>query len=555
MRTRLWQVLFLPILSISIMGGVASGQQPVDPKPATLPKAVDEKGPSATTTPKLADLTPFELAMASYRRKQFAEASMAFNQVGQSGNADSARAFAWLARTELKLEKISEAEVAAQKALALIPTLPTGHSALGEVYFRQGKIPDAEKEFLTPLKGGIPDPRAYLGEARICWITSNQKRAKQLIDKAHALDPQDPDILRWWMSTFHRSVGLTAPKKESQPDIPISTQNQPQSGVLSEDSVGNSAPGQDCRLANSVTSTETQLDRLMLDANRFRGLGLTVKLNGTPSKLLLDTGASGIMINSKLAERAGVRHVSDIKLGGVGDEGAATGYVGYVDHIQVGGLEFKGCNIQVVDRKRSMGEDGFVGPDVFQDFLIDINFPDGKLVLSPLPNPPGAANQSVSLQSEEGEPPPLHDRYIASEMESYERFYRFRHFILVPVLVNKTTIARLFMMDTGAYQTSLSTDLARQVTKVHPDNYTQVRGFNGKVKNVYRADEVTLGFAQSRLMQQPKDIVAWDISDISESAGTEVSGVLGFSLLWLLDIKIDYRDGLVHFSYNPNRIH
>jgi hypothetical protein len=27
------------------------------------------------------------------------------------------------------------------------------------------------------------------------------------------------------------------------------------------------------------------------------------------------------------------------------------------------------------------------------------------------------------------------------------------------------------------------------------------------------------------------------------------------SLLYLLDIKIDYRDGLVKLSYDPNRLH
>ena len=34
---------------------------------------------------------------------------------------------------------------------------------------------------------------------------------------------------------------------------------------------------------------------------------------------------------------------------------------------------------------------------------------------------------------------------------------------------------------------------------------------------------------------------------------TEVSGVLGFQMLRLLDIKIDYRDGLVDFNYDAKR--
>lgn len=31
----------------------------------------------------------------------------------------------------------------------------------------------------------------------------------------------------------------------------------------------------------------------------------------------------------------------------------------------------------------------------------------------------------------------------------------------------------------------------------------------------------------------------------------EVSGILGFETLYMLQIKIDYRDGLVDFVYDP----
>jgi hypothetical protein len=54
-------------------------------------------------------------------------------------------------------------------------------------------------------------------------------------------------------------------------------------------------------------------------------------------------------------------------------------------------------------------------------------------------------------------------------------------------------------------------------------------------------------------VQQNQDIVSLDLSDTSQQIGTEVSGMLGFSTLRRLEVKIDYRDGLVDFSYNPNR--
>lgn len=42
-----------------------------------------------------------------------------------------------------------------------------------------------------------------------------------------------------------------------------------------------------------------------------------------------------------------------------------------------------------------------------------------------------------------------------------------------------------------------------------------------------------------------------DMKSISDSAGTEISGILGFITLRMLDIKIDYRDALVDFAADP----
>jgi hypothetical protein len=44
-----------------------------------------------------------------------------------------------------------------------------------------------------------------------------------------------------------------------------------------------------------------------------------------------------------------------------------------------------------------------------------------------------------------------------------------------------------------------------------------------------------------------------DLTKLSDGMGTEISGILGFAMLILLDIIIDYRDGLIDFSYDPKR--
>jgi len=555
MRTHRSVFFYLALVGLFLIPGVASGQQAVDPSSANSGRTPAENGPSPATAQKPAPLSPFETAMILYRNREFAEAAAALDQISRSGDADSAKAFAWLARTDLRLGKIAEAEAAAQRALAISANLPTGHAALGEVYFRQGKFADAEKEFLTPLKAGIPDPRAYLGEGRLSWASSNQIHGKKLIDKAHALDPQDPEIRAWWLSTLSRAERVAYLVNEVHPGNSTDPGHRPSPTGASNEPANNPPPEANCHLVAPGTTAEFPLEGLMFKADVIRGFALNVKLNGNPSRLLLDSGASGITVNSKLAEHAGVRHIADTRLAGFGDEGAAKAYVGYVDSIQIGGLEFKGCLVAVLDQKRSLGEDGLIGPDAFQDFLVDINFPDQKLSLSPLPKIAGAAEPPLGLRSEENNPVQLHDRYIAPEMQTYERFYRFEHDILVPTLVNTTANSRLFLMDTGSESMLLSVDFARQVTRVHHDDTTKVLGVSGTVKNVYIADGVDIAFPYSRLKIPVNNVTALDLSGISNGAGTDVSGVLGFTFLWLLDIKIDYRDGLVNFSFDPHRMH
>ena len=49
--------------------------------------------------------------------------------------------------------------------------------------------------------------------------------------------------------------------------------------------------------------------------------------------------------------------------------------------------------------------------------------------------------------------------------------------------------------------------------------------------------------------------MAFDLSDMSNRVGIEVLGALGFAMLYLLDIKLDYRDNLVNFEYDATRFH
>jgi hypothetical protein len=122
--------------------------------------------------------------------------------------------------------------------------------------------------------------------------------------------------------------------------------------------------------------------------------------------------------------------------------------------------------------------------------------------------------------------------------------------LLVPTSVGEVP-GKLFLVDSGAFTNHITPAAAREVTKVHGDSSITIKGLSGTVKNVYSADKAVLQFGHLR--QENQDIVAFDFTHLSDNIGTEVSGTLGFTLLRFLDIKLDYRDGLVDFSYDPKR--
>lgn len=490
-------------------------------------------------------------------------------------NPTSPDAYAGLTRVYLKKREIQLAYETVTKALQLTDAWPV-HVALGEVYFRQGKIPEAEKEWIGVIKAGYRAPRAYLGLARVRWALSMNKSAKTLIDKAYELDPKDTDIQRRWVETLPRAERIKYYESYLSEGNESDVDRESLMRYLSYLKERAKQQDRPCRLASRVTSTATPLVRLLIDAKHIRGYALSVALNGSKSNLMLDTGASGILVKRSIAERAGITKLAETKVWGVGDKGPKSAYVGTANSIRIGELEFQNCPVEVMEGRSVAGEDGLIGADVFAAFLVEIDFPGEQLKLSELPKRPGQGDSQLALKNEEDDFDDIEaasrseaaedtgpgktsssgkfsgprDSYTAPEMQSFTRVYRFGHHLLIPTKVGDAPF-KLFLLDTGAWTNSISPQAAREVTKLRGDD-TIVKGISGSVRQVYSASDAVLQFG--RLRHENQDMLSFDTSSISESNGAEVSGFLGFSLLRLLDIKIDYRDGLVDFNYDPNRL-
>jgi tetratricopeptide (TPR) repeat protein len=506
---------------------------------------------TAETAPALS--APLAAAQKLYRTGKFDEAIAAYNAIVPAGGSEAAAAYAGLARVYLQRKNPADAYVAAMKAVALTPDRAPAIVALGEVYFRQGKIGEAQTAFLQPLQSCNLDARAYLGLNRIYRATLNWKRAKTDIDQAFKLDPGDPDIRRAYLATLSGAERIKALRGyldgDTDDDAEARERLKNELTVLEGET---DHPRNECRLITKLTSTETRLEELMQDSQHLREYGLAVKVNGVSSRLMLDTGAGGILIDKKIAEKAGIKSIVQDKINGVGDKGGAGGYVGHADKIQVGALEFENCFVQVVSGRSVVDNDGLIGANVFRHFLVDVDMPDRKFKLSELPPIPDEPAAEISLDSHSNAQRQLHDRYIPPEMKDYTKIFLIGHALLIPTSVNSFP-GKLFLIDTGSFDNTLSVAAAKEVTKISADSDMHVKGLSGDVKNVYRASRATIEF--SHFSQKREDLVTFDLTHFSDSVGTEVSGVLGFAMLRMLDMKIDYRDGLVNFTYDKNRFH
>jgi tetratricopeptide (TPR) repeat protein len=516
-----------------------------------------------------------------YRAGKFADAETSY-QALLKGDAKLVPANVGLVRAMLRQQKIDESLDIVSNALAAHPDSAALLAAKGDVQFRRGEMSDAEVSYLNAKKLDPKEVHAYLGLARLYASYSLYRKAYDQLQSAHEIASDDIEVQRLWLRMLPRKdrlAALEAYLAAPHPDDEEETKWMRE--YLEFLKATADKPIHRCRLVSKVEQTETKLEFMHgADGHRIRGIGLSVRLNDRNARLLFDTGAGGIMVSHKVAEKAGLASISSRHYAGIGDKGVQSGYTAVADHIRVGELEFQDCLVSVSDKGSVADEDGLIGADVFGAYLIDIDLPAMRLRVSPLPRRAEETVAPTSLNSEGEEqanaeqkesnaheqnsneqpspapnPKPAvrlpKDRYIAPEMANWTKVFRFGHSVLVPTSVNESK-PMLFGLDTGAFSNILSVRAGRQVSKVSSEERMRVRGLNGEVKNVYSAAKANLRFAH--LQQSNLEIITLDLSSISRRMGTEISGFLGFSMLRMLELKLDYRDGLVDFVYDPKHL-
>ena len=395
---------------------------------------------------------------------------------------------------------------------ANLPALPSWSH--GDAAYRQADFEAAESFYRSALSADPACARALWGLGRIAELHFRRGAARDYFAAAFRLDPRDPQIIK--------SYASVVPDRESQT-------------ILWKNYIAVGAAGrQDLESALGRIQMYQQLGDREVDAlaspyrayalpmkpyypasARPAGMVLSVSVNGgKPLRLIFDSGAKGILIRAKAAEKLGLEFVGDSLVRGPGSGVPASARVALAESLQINELRMRNCLLEVTDSIPAGDADGVIGARMFQRFLIRFDARQRLLELLPFPDrETGAQTHAIQVG----------------------------HLLLVRARVNAERFG-YFVLDTGAAFSALSLDLARSRGQVAAPMY----GLDGRVGDAVRISPVQFHFAGEPLTDV--DPIAFDLREISRQEGVEISGLIGYPALSRGVLTIDYRDGLIDIS-------
>jgi predicted aspartyl protease len=507
------------------------------------------------------DRRPPSEADKALQGRRYAGAERLYGEaVAANPNADEA--LAGLVRTTLAEGKLPEALALAVKDNSAHPNDPVLLDALGEVRFRRGEVDEAAMAFNESIRLNPCNGVTHYDVARFLNLSGMYGSAQRRLEMAHTLAPMNPEISRRWRATH--AVPLTDEQRlamlKARLDHPSLT-DQDKEGIEAAIKGVESREKGSCELVSPVNEVKLPIVPISngpaMTLQEIFAAGLDVQINGKKKRLEIDTGASGLLLSRSVAKSAGLVPETEIKAGGIGDQGPTGAFVTHVDDIKIGSMEFKNCMVRVLEKNSVLDVDGLIGPDVFRDYLVTLDIPGREVRIGPLPKRPDEqASQPTSLKTSDDEEglassaDSAKDRSVAPEMKGWTPVFRSGHFLIVPTFIGNAPL-KLFVMDTGASMGMITPAAAREVTHVSGDADTRVKGISGEVKKVMMADKVTIAFAGVR--QITNGMQSFDSGSMAQLSGVEISGIIGFPTLRELVISIDYRDNLVHVVYDPKK--
>lgn len=417
------------------------------------------------------------------------------------------------------------------------PEAPELSSSMGLIDYLRGEIANAEMEFKRAIRLNDKFARAWLGLGWVFEAGSLRAKAKICYQKAWQENPGDREVQREYARTLVPAERLAALERYQAtaggPEGP-SVDSETRDSIRRQIEELKWTANRKLFEVVPVDHAEIKLSWLMYNSTQIRGFALPVSINGGKTlRLMMDTGAGGILLNRKAAEAAGLQKISDLKFWGIGDEGDRTGEMAFAESVRIGGVSFTNCPVAVSDRKALADEDGLVGPSIFSTFLVTIDLKKMLLKLDPLPPHKLAADEAWQ------------DREVAPEFAAFSPFWHVGHQILLPTRVNDARPV-LFLIDTGSSTSFIDPDYAQQFNGLRSEELVTVKGLSGKVNKVQSSGFLTFEFGHYR--QKVPGVLAVPLTKTARDS-PQVTGIFGVTTLSNFRVQINYRDGLINLEY------
>jgi tetratricopeptide (TPR) repeat protein len=430
--------------------------------------------------------------------------------------------------------RVDDASGADQADAQAFPDSPEVTAARGEYAYYLGDMTEAQILFKAALKLKETTPRAYYGLSRVYRAASLYRTARLLLLRAHEIDPDDALITSVWMTHLspEKSRELFPPFVAAHPWF----YKYANAAQATQSDVKHELNGRRIfELDGEPRETTLHLISIVHDPTHVQGVGLEFKIEDRPPlRLLLDTGASGILISQRAVDKAGLNHLGSVQTWGIGDDGKRNAFAALSETCQIGGLKYKNCLMRATEGKHNIAgdADGLIGADFFSAFLIYIDFQRHQLHLTP--QPPLTPN------------PQGYDRVIPPEEKDFTPVFRAGDHLFIQTKLNGKS-SGLFLLDTGASVSNVDSTFARLSTKIYGNSRMHIRGISGEVKNVFEADKAVLQFAHYQ--QENLGLIVFDLNNRPDHEEFRIAGILGIPVLALFHLTLDYRNGLVKFEY------
>ena len=425
---------------------------------------------------------------------------------------------------------LSDAEDLNDQLAGKFPESSDVLAARGDLAFYRGDMGQAQKLYVQALKVREANAHAHYGIYRLFRSASMYATARLHLLRAYDIDPREWEIAASWFSllTPQRRKELAGQFKISSGDMNGDEQMAQEFGMA----VANELNGRKTfEPVEPIAETNLHLS-ILGDPRSTQGVALDVSFNGgKPLRLVFDTGASGLVISERAAEKAGLKLAGQTEAYGVGEKGAKVVRGAFADTCKVGPIEYKTCFVQAVEGRNVVEQDGLIGADFFARYLVTIDFQKLSVHLKPLPE---------RMPSPQG-----YDRIVSDDEKAFTPVFRFGHSLMIPTAVNGKAIG-LFLIDTGSSTSIIDSTFALESTKISANEYMHVKGVSGESKHVFEADKAEIQFATFR--QRNLGMTVVDLNNSGKRETVRMSGILGLPVLSMFRLSLDYRNGLVKFD-------